>query len=126
MPLPASNVVQTLRQQPASDNISNHAENRPERKPRQQNTAGIQVFLQNSHEPKIEEYRKLRTNGRRQDSTKINEQDRIIAGQRSVLDNIQTTRSVNPRSKIILDNFIQKMVGAEQSFSTGNYINTSV
>ena len=91
---------------------------------RWQNSPGIRVSLQSQDlEPQIDEYRRLRSDGCRKDSTMTAEPEnihRIIEAEQFA------ERSVNPRTKVILDNFIQQMGGIEQPMSSGSHINTSV
>lgn len=101
------------------------ADQNTRRKTRQQNGPGIRVTLHSlSKEPQIEEYRGLKFDGRRKGSSKAVENESVI--QMEQFD--QGTRSVNPRSKIVLDSFIQQMGGAEffPTPSTGINVNTSV
>ncbi len=106
--------------------LTDHVEPNRQRKLRWQNTPGIQVSLQN-HEPQLDEYRLLRSDGRRKDSTKVApETVRAENTNRTIEAEQFDKRSVNPRSKIILDNFIQQMGGAEQLLTRGSYINTSI
>ena len=109
------------------------AERSTQRKSHWQNMPGIQVTLQSKDQsPQLDEYRQLRSDGRRKDSTKIAPD---LTGTENINRTIEVEqleegstnpRSVNPRTKIILDNFIQQMGGAEQYLSSGSYISTSV
>ena len=108
-------------------------ESSAQRKPRWQHTAGIQVSLQSlDQEPQLDEYRQLRSDGRRKESTKVAPEVAETGNVHRTIEAEQleegsaNSRSVNPRTKTILDNFIQQMGGTEQSLSSGNYINTSV
>ena len=137
--LPPGNVLHALNESRApgrtssatsnGNDIIDHADGRAGRKYRWKNTPGIRVSLQAlDQEPQIDEYRRLRSDGRRNGSEKVTENNinRTIEADQFDKVNNRSERSVNPRSKIILDSFIQQMVGAEQSLSSGSYINTSV
>jgi hypothetical protein len=108
----------------ASDS-TDRADRSTQRKSRWQNTPGIRVSLQSlDQQPQLDEYQQLRFDGRRKDSTKVAGAENI---NRTIeADQFNKKRSVSPRSKIILDSFIQQMGGAEQSLSSGSTINTSV
>ena len=101
-----------------------------ERKLRWKNTPGIRVSLQSQvQEPQIDEYRRLQFDGRRQESTRVTEHKNInqtIEMEKFEDKNTRTDRSVNPRTKNLLDSFIQQMGGAEQSLSSGSHVNISV
>ncbi len=95
-----------------------------ERRSRWQNTPGIRVSLQSlDQEAQINEYRRLRSDGRRKDQLSGVELENF---NRTIEVESLNKGSVNPRTRIILDRFIQQMGGAEQSLSIGSYINTSV
>lgn len=98
------------------------------RRSRWENTPGIRVSLQSlEQQPEVNDYQQLRSDGRRKESTMeaapIDHTERIIEAEQTDKEN---SRSVNPRSRVILDSFIQQMGGAEQSVSSGNYINTTI
>ncbi len=111
-----------------SDEATKPADGRTRRKSSWKNTPGIRVSLQSKEQqPQLEEYRQLRSDGRRKDSTKVAESENI---KQTIEAESLEKRSVTPRAKIILDSFIQQMGGGEQSLSmptsSGSYINTSV
>lgn len=113
-----------------SDDIVDYGERSTERRPRWKNTPGIQVSLQSlEQEPQIDEYRRLQFDGRRKEFTRVTELKNInqtVDVEQFDEGNTRSERSVNPRTNIILDSFIQQMGGAEQSLSSGSTINTSV
>ncbi len=98
------------------------------RRSRWENTPGIRVSLQSlEQQPEVNDYQQLRSDGRRKESTMeaapIEHTGRVIEGEQ--IDK-EHSRSVNPGSRVILDSFIQQMGGAEQSVSSGSYINTTI
>lgn len=128
--LPVS--MEVLRSRRVADhhaaNATDRTSDRAERRTRWKNTPGIRVSLQSlEQQPDLNAYQQLGSNGRRKESTMdaapIEHTARIFEAER--VDN-ENVRSVNPRSRLVLDSFIQQMGGAEQSLSSGSYINTSV
>jgi|GEM_PF-4575248 len=121
-----ANSIQILNGQLPGDqpNSIDKVRHRTERRYRWQNTPGIRVSLQNpDQQPQINEYRRLRSDGRRKNPSSEIESEIF---NRTIEARTLDKGSVNPRTKIILDRFIQQMGGAEQSLSIGSYINTSV
>ncbi len=114
---------------PPTEHNADNTVSRIQRRSRWQNTPGIRVSLQSlDTEPQIEEYRSLKFDGRRKASTKIVPEmiinpDKFNKGQFAE----GSFRTVNPRSKMVLDDFIQQMGGAAQpADQNGSLVNTSV